>query len=296
MRVGVILPSFEADAAEAGSCAAVAEEAGIHGVFAYDHLWPPGEPGRPALAPFPLLGMLAAVTSRLMLGTLVARIGLVPENVLCREFRTLDTLSGHRLIAGDRDGRPSQCRREPRLRDPPGNRRGTTACRPLRRRRISSEPVSPCGSGPARRPTNAIAREVGATVNLFGAGADRVAKLGRSGAVSWGGVLRRGAEEAADQFRSLNEAGATWAVVGWPGSVSADRPRRTCRRHRARFVRPPGRSSRRVSSGRRCRERGASKLASEWSAAGDRGGLERVGSPPDPNGFLSHDRPGRIDH
>ena len=219
MRVGVILPSFEADAAEARSCAAAAEEAGIHGVFAYDHLWPPGEPGRPALAPFPLLGMLAAVTSRVMLGTLVARIGLVPENVLCCEFRTLDALSGHRLIAGIGTGDHRSAAENLAYGILPGT---ATA----RRRAVGSVAGDLVRAGIAvwvgagAEATNAVAREVGATINVFGAGADRVDELGRSGAVSWGGVLRRGDEEAAAQLRSLDEAGATWAVVGWPGSVA----------------------------------------------------------------------------
>ncbi len=34
--------------------------AGVDGVFCYDHLWPIGQPDRPALAPFPILATLAA--------------------------------------------------------------------------------------------------------------------------------------------------------------------------------------------------------------------------------------------
>ena len=80
------------DAAFAAAEEAVA--AGIDGLFCYDHLWPMGQPERPALAPFPLLGALAArfgpsgdgTGDGPFFGTLVARIGLVPGPVLAAEF------------------------------------------------------------------------------------------------------------------------------------------------------------------------------------------------------------------
>jgi hypothetical protein len=74
------------------------------------------------------------------------------------------------------------------------------------------------GAGAPR--TNAIAREIGATLNVFGAAVGRVAELGRGGAVSWGGVLAPGGASAATQLRTLADAGATWAVIGWPDSAA----------------------------------------------------------------------------
>jgi len=59
MRTGVILPSFRADADAAFAAAGQAAAAGLDGVFCYDHLWPMGQPERPALAPFPLLAAIA---------------------------------------------------------------------------------------------------------------------------------------------------------------------------------------------------------------------------------------------
>ena len=57
-RRGAARPSVTARRGlRAAAEAAVA--AGVDGVFCYDHLWPMGQPERPALAPFPLLGALA---------------------------------------------------------------------------------------------------------------------------------------------------------------------------------------------------------------------------------------------
>ena len=100
MKVGITLPQFRDSADEALDAGRRAEALGIDGVFVFDHLWPMGQPGRPALSSGPLLGALAAVTSTVHLGTLVARIGLVPDDVLVEVLCGVDSLSGGRLVAG----------------------------------------------------------------------------------------------------------------------------------------------------------------------------------------------------
>ena len=60
MKLGVILPTFRDSAEDAFRAAALADERGLDGVFAFDHLWPIGDRERPALAPFPLLAAVAA--------------------------------------------------------------------------------------------------------------------------------------------------------------------------------------------------------------------------------------------
>ena len=82
MKIGVTLPQFRDEADTALAAAVKAEELGVDGVFVFDHLWPMGQPGRPAISSGPLLGALAASTSTIHIGTLVARIGLLPDNVL----------------------------------------------------------------------------------------------------------------------------------------------------------------------------------------------------------------------
>ena len=89
VKVGVLLPTFRANPADAIGIAIEAEQLGIDGVFVYDHLWPMGRPDRPALAPFPMLGAIVAATSSLSVGTLVARVGVVPDETLVAEFAAL---------------------------------------------------------------------------------------------------------------------------------------------------------------------------------------------------------------
>src|ERR1700722_11473141 len=98
MRVGVTLPTFRDDAVVLDA-ARRAEEAGLDGVFVFDHIWPLGRPDRPALSAFPVLGAVCAVTERVSVGPLVARIGLVPEDVLVAEFASLSHLAPGRVIA-----------------------------------------------------------------------------------------------------------------------------------------------------------------------------------------------------
>ena len=60
IRTGVVLPDFRETP---GRCPRGGDEAfaaGVDGVFCYDHIWPMGQPDRPALAPFPVLAALAA--------------------------------------------------------------------------------------------------------------------------------------------------------------------------------------------------------------------------------------------
>jgi alkanesulfonate monooxygenase SsuD/methylene tetrahydromethanopterin reductase-like flavin-dependent oxidoreductase (luciferase family) len=100
LRVGVTVPQFRHDAEAAVAVARRAEAAGLDGVFVFDHLWPIGQRMRPALHSRSLLGALAAETERVALGTLVARVGLVPDAVLVHSLVSLHRMTGDRLIAG----------------------------------------------------------------------------------------------------------------------------------------------------------------------------------------------------
>ena len=76
-----------------------AEAAGLDGVFVFDHLWPIGQRMRPALHSTTLLGAIAVETERVTLGTLVARVGLVPDAVLVHSLVSLHRMVGGRLVA-----------------------------------------------------------------------------------------------------------------------------------------------------------------------------------------------------
>ena len=78
-----------------------AERLGFDGVFAFDHLLPLfGPPEGPALECFTTLAAVAAVTSRVAVGSLVARAGLRPPGMLAKLAATLDGISGGRAILG----------------------------------------------------------------------------------------------------------------------------------------------------------------------------------------------------
>jgi len=98
VRVGITLPQFRDDAEAALGTAGAAERAGLDGVFVFDHLWPLGRPDRPALYSHVLLGALAAETGRLVLGPLVARVSLLPDDVLVNAMLTLQAMVGDRLL------------------------------------------------------------------------------------------------------------------------------------------------------------------------------------------------------
>jgi alkanesulfonate monooxygenase SsuD/methylene tetrahydromethanopterin reductase-like flavin-dependent oxidoreductase (luciferase family) len=101
VKIGLILPLFSGDAERVLSFAARAEELGVDGVFAFDHLFPPGnDPGRPVLEAFATLGAVSVRTSRLAIGTLVARVALRNAGTLVKLATTLDDASHGRMILG----------------------------------------------------------------------------------------------------------------------------------------------------------------------------------------------------
>jgi hypothetical protein len=207
MKLGVLLPTFRDNAEDALRVADAAEHAGLDGVFAFDHLWPMGSPTRPALAPFPVLAAVATSNPTLALGALVARIGIFSTDKLIELFTSLSLLAPGRVIAalgtGDelsKDeqvayglGYPSSDERRELLHDAAIRLRQTN-------------PVW-CGAGSVQ--TNALARYLGATINLWGKSPARVRELAEDGPVCWAGPL---GEKPLRTLDELAAAGATWAI------------------------------------------------------------------------------------
>ena len=219
MKVGVTLPQFRDEADSALAAARRAEALGLDGVFCFDHLWPMGQPGRPALSSGPLLGALAAATSTIAIGTLVARIGLLPDDVLVAELASLVAISGGRLIAGLGTG-DQKSRAE--------NDAFGIPFDPAEERRVRLGAVAvavaargiPVWVGGGRPSTTDLARTVGGAANLWEADASRVAELTAAGfEVTWGGPVAGDVDEVTRRLAALAGAGATWAVCGWPDSL-----------------------------------------------------------------------------
>lgn len=221
MRVGVTLPTFRHDASALDS-ARQAEALGLDGVFVFDHIWPLGSPERPALSCFPVLGAVAAVTERVFFGPLVARVGLVPDEVLVREMRSLDAMSSGRLIGGLGTGDQKSADENLAYGIPPGpadERR--LALRRCARRLVDLGIQVWVGGGSIATTEIAVELGPGVAVNLWEAQPSALATLAARCEVTWGGPLEGDVSEIAQGLRELESAGATWAVCAWPRSIEA---------------------------------------------------------------------------
>ena len=227
MRTGVVLPTFVESPDEAFAVAVDAVAAGVDGLFCYDHLWPMGQPDRPALAPFPLLGALA---TRLavrpdgdgpFLGTLVARIGLVPNEVLAAQFTALAHLAPGRVIAGlgTGDRLSAEENQAYGIAFPAAAERRGSLIDLARALRAGGVTVWVAGGAAGRTEE---ARAAGAALNVWDAGTELVADRA-SGPdaveVTWAGPPPKTEPPLRERLVTLRRAGATWAVFGWPVDV-----------------------------------------------------------------------------
>lgn len=103
LRVGLTLPSFQSDPGVVLVVARAAEEAGLDGVFAFDHMFRTPAGGgeiRGALELLTVMGMVAAATSRITVGSLVARSSLRPPASLVAGLDTVERVAPGRAVAG----------------------------------------------------------------------------------------------------------------------------------------------------------------------------------------------------
>lgn len=228
IRTGIVLPTFRDTPDEAFAAAAEAVDAGIDGVFCYDHIWPLGQPERPALAPFPVLGALAA---RLVptdngrggpfLGTLVARIGLAPNAALAAQFVALGQLAPGRVIAGLGTGDKLSEQENLAYGIPyptAAERRADMVS--LGRQLVAAGLTVWIAGGTAGRTQEA--RAAGAALNLWDAEAAVVADRCSDGdgiEVTWAGPPPAAMPPLGERVRALHGAGASWVIFGWPVDV-----------------------------------------------------------------------------
>ena len=218
MRLGVTLPSFRDDATEALDGARRAEELGLHGAFVFDHLWPMGQRNRPAISAFPLLGAVAAVTSRISFGPLVARVGLVPDEVLVAELLSLHRMAPGRLVAGLGTGDAKSAEENSAFGIPyaSADRRRSSLREVARRLRDEGITVWVGGGSVA---TSDLAAELGVTLNLWEGQPATLTALQSRTEVTWAGPVPSDVPRLAAWLGELERAGATWAVCAWPQSL-----------------------------------------------------------------------------
>ncbi|HUC05100.1 MAG TPA: hypothetical protein VL961_06860 [Acidimicrobiales bacterium] len=225
MRTGVVLPTFRETPDDALAAAGAALAAGVDGVFCYDHLWPMGQPERPALAPFPILATLAAASvpreppvGGPYFGTLVARVNLVPTDVLVDQFVALEHIAPGRIIAGIGTG--DRLSREENIAY--GLPTGTVTERRdemvavARRLRARDMTVWLAAGAGGRVDESAAA---GASAILWGAEPELVKRRTQGPGrieVIWAGPTPTGDGMVAATVGALAGAGASWSVFAWP--------------------------------------------------------------------------------
>ena len=207
VRVGLTLPSFREDPEDVVTVARAADAAGVDGVFAYDHVFRTGADGtrRPALEMSAVLGLVAAETTRVVVGTLVARVTMRPVATLVVILDTAHRVSGGRLVAGlgsgDAESRPEHeayglpfpplADRVSRLEEAVGTVAWTRLPGVGRR-----HPPAACSTSPAGAPTAGTAGEAGPTTSGASCRSSRPPPSGRGGPppdATWGGLVVLGA-------------------------------------------------------------------------------------------------------
>jgi F420-dependent oxidoreductase-like protein len=109
MKVGVHISDFTWEGGPAalgtrlGEVAVAAEQAGVDRISVMDHVWQIGHIGPPEhemLEAYTTLGMLAGLTSRVKLLTVVTAVVYRDPGLLAKQVSTLDVLSGGRAMLG----------------------------------------------------------------------------------------------------------------------------------------------------------------------------------------------------
>lgn len=239
VKIGITLPTFAGTFEPVLSAARTAEDSGLDGVFSFDHLWPMGRPGRPAMWSFAALGAVAAGTARITVGPLVARIGLRSDDDLVASFEALAAVAGRRRVIaalGSGDRLSASENEAYGVGYPPVAERLTAIGEVVDRLRARGFAtwVGGTSDGVAR-----IARDHGAGRNLWGATVADVAHAaagdGLVPLVTWGGQVLIGRDdgeladlrdrygqrpglvsgtipEVARRLAALHGAGARWCV------------------------------------------------------------------------------------
>jgi alkanesulfonate monooxygenase SsuD/methylene tetrahydromethanopterin reductase-like flavin-dependent oxidoreductase (luciferase family) len=222
-KIGLTLPSFVEDPDIPITVARAAEDAGLDAVFVYDHMWR-GEPPdrRPAIECLALLGAVAAETSRIGVGTLVARATLRPPATLANAFATVQRVSDGRLIAAIGSG-DSQSRAE---NEAFGLDFGTMADRvtalhdTVRANVGQGYPVWVGGLGTQVREVVAIAdgwNGWGSTPDDFATQVELVREVAPNATITWGGLARpsqEGIGGLADRLRPYLDVGTEMLIIG----------------------------------------------------------------------------------
>jgi alkanesulfonate monooxygenase SsuD/methylene tetrahydromethanopterin reductase-like flavin-dependent oxidoreductase (luciferase family) len=226
VRVGLTLPSFVDDPDIPIAVARAAEEAGLDAVFVFDHLWRGDPPKRrPALECFALLGAVAAETTRIQVGTLVARATLRPAATLANCLRTVQRVSGGRLIAAIGAG-DSQSRAENEAFGLPFGAmvdRVGALHDAVRAASGNDFPVWVAGHASPVREIVALAdgwNGWGHTPEHFSHDVALVREVAPDATLTWGGLILTGSDEATAQAKAERRSLPEDVLVGGPARLA----------------------------------------------------------------------------
>ena len=226
MRIGVVVPTFHSDAGRVIRLARAAEDAGLDGVFLYDHLWHIGKRDKPALHGPTLMGAVAATTSTMNVGSLVARIGLQRNEVLAHMMATTERMAPERVIAclgiGDALSRAENEAYGIEFAPRPARLAQMVECC----RAIKAEGIPVWVAGTSDAVWEIAAGEADA-VNVWDvepSTVERAAQVAQPADATWAGLIRmsEGREAISARLRSIADAGATWAVAAIVGMKDED--------------------------------------------------------------------------
>lgn len=230
VRLGVTLPSFVRDPEVAVAVSVAADDAGLDGVFAYDHLFRRARDGqrRPALEAVALLGHVAAATRRTAVGALVFRAWLRPAASLAAAVTTLAQIAPGRVIAAIGAG-DSQSREE---NETFGLGFGTVSDR-VARLDAAVRALAGCdarvwvgGTAPAVLDVTATSADGwnawGTSPDDFGARSVGVRAVAvRTGfECSWGGLVVLGRDDEAALAKAERLRPSPGTIIGGPASVA----------------------------------------------------------------------------
>ena len=232
VKVGITLPSFRDDAGPSLAVAAAAEASGLDGVFAYDHLFRRDAEGnrRPALEMFGLMGAVASATSRVAVGSLVARATLRPYATLANGFDTLARILGPErllVVIGAGDGQSREENESFGLEFGSVEERVAALRAAVEETRDRGYPVWVGGTDPAVR---VVAAAHADGWNRWGAGVQRLREqavnLATAAArspftVSWGGLVVLADDDDAAAAKALRLGAGDHVIVGGPDTVAA---------------------------------------------------------------------------
>ena len=219
MKLGLLVPQISTDIASAVRFAQECEEFDVDGVFAFDHRRAPGNETKTCLPIFPTLDAVASATSHITVGSCIARVDNIGTDRVVDNFAALRQVCGPRLFTGLGFGDRVTAREDeeagvPRLDWPSRLSLLNEVCG-----RLSAEghDVWLASKSPE---VGEIAGSHGAGVLLWDPPIEHLA--GREGSrFAWAGLLDRDEASATRQVAFIRSTGASWAICGMEGGLSA---------------------------------------------------------------------------